>query len=140
YIPPTSSEPDEPRPAHETDTMPDNSTTVAELKALIGKFSADRAWAPFHSPKNLVMGLACETAELMEHFLWVDAEASRRVADNPKEREAIADEVADVAGHLFNLCNVLGLDLSDAVAAKMVKNEHKYPAEQYRGKARRDDH
>jgi NTP pyrophosphatase (non-canonical NTP hydrolase) len=119
--------------------MPDASTTVAELKALIGNFAAERAWGPFHSPKNLVMGLAVETAELMEHFLWVDTEASRRLMDDPKERDGIADEVADVAGHLFNLCNVLGLDLSDAMAAKMVKNEQKYPAERYRGKARHDD-
>src|SRR5262249_7065514 len=120
-------------------TMPDAGTTVAALKALIGDFAAERAWGPFHSPKNLVMGLAVETAELMEHFLWVDTEASRRVADDPKEREAIADEVADVAGHLFNLCNVLGIDLSDAMTAKMVKNEKKYPADRYRGKARLDD-
>ena len=119
--------------------MPDNTTTVAALKALIGTFAAERAWGPFHSPKNLVMGLAVETAELMEHFLWVDAEASRRVTDDPKEREAIADEIADVAGHLFNLCNVLGIDLSEAMTAKMVKNERKYPAEHYRGKARHED-
>ena len=30
-------------------------------------------------------------------------------------------------------------DGSDAMTAKMVKNERKYPAEQYRGKARRED-
>ncbi len=119
--------------------MPDSSTTVAELKALIGRFSVERAWGPYHNPKNLVMGLAVETAELMEHFLWVDGEASRRVIDNPKDREAVADEIADVAGHLFNLCNVLGIDLSDAMTAKMVKNEKKYPAEQYRGKYRLED-
>jgi NTP pyrophosphatase (non-canonical NTP hydrolase) len=119
--------------------MPDASTTVAALKALIGRFAAEREWGPYHSPKNLVMGIAVETAELMEHFLWVDAEASRRVVDDPKEREAIADEIADVAGHVFNLCNVLGIDLSDAMTAKMVKNEQKYPADKYRGKARHDD-
>src|SRR5271168_4684289 len=113
--------------------MADTTTTVAQLREAVHRFAEERAWGPFHSPKNLVMGLAVETAELMEHFLWVDAEASRRVTDDPKEREAIADEIADVAGHLFNLCNVLGIDLSDAMTAKMVKNERKYPAEQYRG-------
>jgi NTP pyrophosphatase (non-canonical NTP hydrolase) len=80
------------------------------------------------------MGLAVETAELMEHFLWVDTEGSRTVADRPEKREAIADELADVAAYLLNLSNTLGIDLSDAVRTKLVKNAVKDPAEVYRGK------
>jgi NTP pyrophosphatase (non-canonical NTP hydrolase) len=114
--------------------MADNSTTVAELKDAMRRFVAERAWEPYHSPKNLVMGLAVETAELMEHFLWVDAEGSRAVASRPETREAIADELADVACHLLNLSNVLGIDLSGAIRAKLVKNAAKYPADKYRGK------
>ena len=114
--------------------MADASTTVAELRELLRQFVAERAWEPFHSPKNLAMGLAVETAELMEHFLWVDADASRALAQQPERREAIADELADVASYLFNLCNDMGIDLSDALRAKLVKNAQKYPAEKYRGK------
>jgi NTP pyrophosphatase (non-canonical NTP hydrolase) len=36
--------------------------------------------------------------------------------------------------HLLNLSNVLGIDLSEALRTKMVKNAVKYPAEAYRGK------
>jgi NTP pyrophosphatase (non-canonical NTP hydrolase) len=114
--------------------MADATTTFAELKDAVRRFAAERAWEPFHSPKNLVMGLAIETAELMEHFLWVDCEASRTVARAEGKREEIADEVADVACHLFNLCNVLDLDLSEAVQKKIVKNAVKYPVEKYRGR------
>jgi NTP pyrophosphatase (non-canonical NTP hydrolase) len=35
--------------------------------------------------------------------------------------------VADVACHLLNLTNALGIDLSEAIAAKMLKNAVKYP-------------
>jgi len=114
--------------------MDDSHTTVAELKEAVGRFAAERAWEPFHSPKNLVMGLAVEAAELMEHFLWVDCEASRAVGQDDSKRGDIADEVADVACYLFNLCNVLQLDLSQAVRAKLVKNAQKYPVEKYQGK------
>ncbi|HMF17525.1 MAG TPA: nucleotide pyrophosphohydrolase [Gemmataceae bacterium] len=114
--------------------MDDSHTTVAELKEAVGRFAAERAWEPFHSPKNLVMGLAVEAAELMEHFLWVDCEASRALGQNESRRGDIVDEVADVACHLFNLCNALQLDLSQAVRAKMVKNAQKYPVEKYKGK------
>ena len=48
----------------------------------------------------------------------------------------VADEMADVAGFLFCLCNVLGVDLSDAVTAKMAKNALKYPAEKFKGRYR----
>jgi NTP pyrophosphatase (non-canonical NTP hydrolase) len=108
--------------------MPDATTTVAALKEQTRRFVAERAWESYHSPKNLAMALAVEAAELMEHFLWADAEGSRAFARDPDRRAAVADELADVAGQVLNLCNVLGIDLSDAIAAKMAKNAVKYPA------------
>ncbi len=119
--------------------MADQTTTVAELRELMRRFVAERDWEQFHSPKNLVMGLSCEAAELMEHFLWMDNEASRRVLDDPANREPIADELADVALYLLCLCNVLGLELSDCVRAKLVKTGQKYPVERIRGKYKLDD-
>jgi dCTP diphosphatase len=108
--------------------MPDATTTVKVLREAVGRFNAERRWETFHSPKNLAMGLACEAAEVMEHFLWVDEKASRAVIQDAAKLSAVADELADVACHLLNLTNALGLDLSDAIAAKMVKNAAKYPA------------
>ena len=114
--------------------MSDAAATIGDLKALVRRFVEERAWQPFHSPKNLAMGIACEAAELMECFLWLDLPASYEVAKEPAKREAIADEMADVFCYLLNMSNVLGIDLSDALAQKMVKNAQKYPAEKYRGK------
>lgn len=114
--------------------MADAATTVAELKDVVRRFVEERAWQPFHAPKNLSMGLAVETAELMEHFLWVDCAASREVVKQPDKREQIAGELADVFCYLLNLSMALDIDLSDALRAKMIKNALKYPAEQYRGK------
>ena len=108
--------------------MPDDTTTVAALKDAVRRFAAERAWEPYHSPKNLSMALAAEVGELMEHFLWVDSEASRAVVDDPAKRLAVADELADVACLLFNLSLSTGIDLSDAVQSKMIRNAIKYPA------------
>jgi dCTP diphosphatase len=119
--------------------MPDQTTTVADLKVAMSRFASERDWERFHSPKNLVMGLAVEAAELMEHFLWVDNEPSRRAADEPGKREQIADEMADVACYLLALSNTLGIDLSGAVEAKLVKNAVKYPADTFRGRYRLDE-
>jgi dCTP diphosphatase len=113
--------------------MPDDTTTVAALREAMRRFVADRNWEPFHSPKNLSMGAAVEAAELMEHFLWVDNDASRQVVQDANKLAAVADEMADVACYLLALSNTLGIDLSTAILAKLAKNALKYPAEKYRG-------
>jgi dCTP diphosphatase len=112
--------------------MADATTTLAELKDAQRRFVVEREWELFHSPKNLVMALAAEAAELLEHFLWVDNDASRKSVQDPAKRKAVADELADVAGCLFALCNELDIDLSDAIADKMARNAVKYPVEQFR--------
>jgi NTP pyrophosphatase (non-canonical NTP hydrolase) len=80
------------------------------------------------------MGLAVETAELMEQFIWEDCAATRQVVHDPKKLAEVADELADVANYLLNLSNVLGIDLSDAIVQKIAKNAVKYPADRYRGR------
>jgi NTP pyrophosphatase (non-canonical NTP hydrolase) len=114
--------------------MSDSQTTVARLRQLVEEFVARRDWHQFHTPKNLAMSLAIEAAELMEHFQWLTPEQSRRLADEPEKLSAVADELADVCCYALAMANELGLDLSTAVAAKMAKNEAKYPAERYRGR------
>jgi len=108
--------------------MPDETTTLASLREQVRRFAADRRWEPYHSPKNLAMALACEAAEVVEQFIWLDPEESRRALADPAKREAVADELADVLNVLLNLSIHTGIDLSDALAAKMAKNVTKYPA------------
>jgi NTP pyrophosphatase (non-canonical NTP hydrolase) len=115
----------------------DDKTTVAELRKIIADFVAERDWSQFHAPKNVSMALAIEAAELMEHFQWLTIEASRRLADDPAKLAEVAEELADVIGYSFALANELGIDVSSAIRAKMVKNIEKYPAEKYRGRYER---
>jgi NTP pyrophosphatase (non-canonical NTP hydrolase) len=116
--------------------MADATTPLAILKEAVRQFAAEREWQPFHSPKNLSMGLAVEAAELMEHFLWIDSAASREVVNDPVQLGQVADEMADVACYLLNLSNVLDIDLSEAVVAKIAKNALKYPVDKVRGRYR----
>jgi NTP pyrophosphatase (non-canonical NTP hydrolase) len=108
--------------------MADATATVADLKAAIVAFAAARGWEPFHSPKNLAMALASEAGELCGELRWLTADESRAVGTDPAKRQAVADELADVANIVFLLSHHTGIDLSEAVAAKLVKNAVKYPA------------
>jgi NTP pyrophosphatase (non-canonical NTP hydrolase) len=107
--------------------MADATTPVAAHKDAIRRFAEERGWEPYHSPKNLVMALASEVGELCEVFRWLTPEESRAAAGDPATRQAIADELADVANIVFLLSAHTGIDLSEAIRAKMVKNAVKYP-------------
>jgi NTP pyrophosphatase (non-canonical NTP hydrolase) len=56
--------------------MSDDSATVFQLRQAVQAFVDERDWRQFHSPKNLVMSLAIEAAELMEHFQWLSVDES----------------------------------------------------------------
>jgi NTP pyrophosphatase (non-canonical NTP hydrolase) len=116
--------------------MSDRQTTVAELRGLVREFVERRDWRQFHAPKNLAMSLAIEAAELMEHFQWISPEDSRRIGESPEQLAQVADELADVLCYALAMSNELDIDLSAAIRQKMTKNEQKYPADQFYGRAK----
>ena len=107
------------------------------LAADLRDFARARDWEQFHAPKNLAMSLAIEAAEVMEHFQWSGVEATPALAAG--KREAIALELADVMIYLLRLSTVLGVDLIDAVRAKLAINEERYPVAKARGRADKYD-
>jgi NTP pyrophosphatase (non-canonical NTP hydrolase) len=119
--------------------MSDPSTTLSDLRKLVADFVEARDWRQFHSPKNLSMSLAIEAAELMEHFQWLTIDQSRSIANQPAKLAEVGDELADILCYALALANELQLDISDAVRAKMIKNQQKYPADEFRGRYGLDD-
>src|SRR5437764_11446954 len=105
--------------------MSDATTPVAALKDAIRRFAAVRGWEPFHTPKNLAMALASEVGELLEPFRWLTGDESYAVCRDPATRTAVADELADVFNLLMLFSLHSGIDVSEAVAAKLVKNAEK---------------
>ncbi len=120
-------------------TTNDQSTTIADLKQIVAQFVGERDWQQFHSPKNISMALAIEAAELMEHFQWISMQESRQVPQDPEKLNAVAEEVSDVLCYLLAMSNELGIDLSDSLTRKMVKNRQKYPADVFKGKYGQED-
>src|SRR3954465_10360859 len=108
--------------------MADDTTTVGTLKARAAAFASARRWEPFHTPKNLAMALASEVGELLEPFRWLTGDESLAACQDPATRAAVADELADVFNLLMLFSLHTGIDVREAVAAKLVKNEVKYPA------------
>jgi len=114
-------------------------TTVGSLREAVAAFVDARDWQPFHSPKNLSMSIAIEAAELMEHFQWLTTEEARAAVQDPVERVAVANELADIVIYCLSLSNALDLEVSSAVLGKLETNEHRYPADEFRGRFRRPE-
>ena len=110
---------------------------LRELRDAMRQFAAERAWEPFHTPKNLAMALAGEAGEVSEHFQWLTAEQS--MALPPATRDEVALELADVLLYLVRLGDVLGVDLADAARRKMRINAERYPIERAHGRADKHD-
>lgn len=109
---------------------------LADLVEELRTFARERDWSRFHDPKNLSMLAGSECGELLALFRWVANEDSDAFAAEPRNRERIAEEVADTTIALLMLCDRIGLDLAAAVRRKIEKNRLNYPLE-LRGKADR---
>lgn len=114
--------------------MVDSDTSVAQLRERVRRFVHARDWERFHSPKDLAMAISIEASELLEIFLW--REPASPATWSPEVRDAVGEELADILIYGLSLANALDLDLSDAILAKLKKDEAKYPPDQYRGRAR----
>ena len=111
--------------------------SISELTSNINTFRDARDWKQFHNPKDMAVSISIEAAELLEHFQWKSAaECEAYIAAN---REAVADEVADVAIYLFEMAELLELDLGAEMIRKLEKNAVKYPVEKAKGSNRKYD-
>lgn len=106
---------------------------LSELRA----FVAERDWEQFHDPKNLAMAVVSEAGELAAEYRWVSNTEADEWTKEPKNRERVAMEAADVGIALVLFTERAGVDLIDAMKRKVEQNRRNYPAEASRGRAER---
>ncbi|MFC7478931.1 nucleotide pyrophosphohydrolase [Luedemannella flava] len=109
--------------------------SIEDLAARLRAFAHERDWGQFHTPKNLVMAFAGEAGELVAEFQWLTPEQSAAVMADPEAASRVRAELGDVMIYLTRLADVLGVDLIEAAADKLVDSARRYPAEQARGSA-----
>jgi dCTP diphosphatase len=97
------------------------------------RFRDERDWKQYHKPKDMALSLVLEAAELLEEFQWKgEAAALEHVKKN---KEAVADELADVLYWVLLMAHDFEIDLVKAAEKKLRKNAKKYPVRKARGRA-----
>lgn len=100
------------------------------LNALLA-FRNERDWEQFHNPKDLALAINVEAGELLELFLWKNAEAA--------DAEKVKEELADVFAFAFMLADKYNFNVKDIILEKIQKNAQKYPVELAKGNAKKYD-
>jgi NTP pyrophosphatase (non-canonical NTP hydrolase) len=100
---------------------------IAALQQRLVEFAEAREWGPYHTPKNLAMALTVEASELAEIFQWLTPEESAEVMSDPDKAFRVRDEVADVLAYLLQLAGACGVDVVQALAEKIERNELRFP-------------
>lgn len=98
------------------------------LKSLL-QFRKERKWKKFHSPQNIAKSIVIESAEILEIFQW----QTNKSELTEKEKNHLAEELADVMNWLILLAYDQGIDLEKACLNKIKKNQKKYPINKYQG-------
>ena len=104
------------------------------IKEKLRKFSQERDWDQYHSPKNLAMALSVEVAELVEIFQWSNDGGTKEIKD-PETRKQIEEEIADIFNYLVKFVDLMEIDLEKISIEKIQKNDEKYPVEKSKGKS-----
>jgi NTP pyrophosphatase (non-canonical NTP hydrolase) len=85
-----------------------------------------------------VAGADAAQGKFVISFQWLTEEQSRAITD-ASTREALAEEIADIAIYALRLADKLEIDVEDAILRKMEKNAQRYPVDEARGNATKYD-
>lgn len=102
---------------------------IEEITAALISFRDERDWQQFHNPKDLAMAVNIEAGELLELYLWKDA--------NQANIEEVKDELADVLSYALLLADKYNFDVKEIVLEKIRKNALKYSVANSKGNAKK---
>ena len=113
--------------------MNDSTTTLENLKTIVGQFCRERDWDQFHSAKELAIGAVTESSELLEHFRFQSAEQVEAIMNDAIKRGEVENELADILFFIIRFSEKYGVDLASAFENKMAKNSKRYTVKEFKG-------
>lgn len=103
-------------------------------------FCDDRGWRKYHTPKELAIGMATESSELLQLFRFMSDERIAGMFEDTEQRQAIEDEVADTLLFLLRFADLNEIDLAAALSSKLKRNVERYPVDASSNEYRKADH
>ena len=76
----------------------------------------------------MAISITVEAAELLDHFQWKTDDQVREALNDKAKKNQVSDEFADVLILCLSFSDVMGIDISDVIEAKLQKAAEKYPS------------
>lgn len=93
----------------------------------VRNFCDVRDWRKYHTPKELAIGMATESSELLQLFRFMSDERIAEMFEDAEQRQAIEDEIADTLLFLLRFADLNRIDLPAALSSKLKRNDERYP-------------
>lgn len=100
---------------------------ITEIVQKLVAFRDERDWKQFHNSKDLALAISVEAGELLELFLWKNADTVNQ--------EKLKEELADILAFCFLLAEKHQLDIKQIMFEKIELNATKYPVDKAKGTA-----
>lgn len=110
------------------------------MTAQVRDFCDARDWRKYHTPKELAIGMATESSELLQLFRFMSDERIAEMFEDAEQRQAIEDEVADTLLFLLRFTDLNDIDLPAALSSKLKRNGERYPADTSSSEYRKAGH
>jgi len=102
---------------------------IKDITARLIQFRDERDWKKFHNSKDLALAINVEAGELLELFLWKNAEDA--------DEEKVKEELADIFAFAFLMADKYNFDVKEIIMTKIIENGKKYPVERAKGTAKK---
>ena len=90
-------------------------------------FCDARDWCKYHTPKELAIGMATESSELLQLFRFMSDERIAEMFEDTEQRQAIEDVVADTLLFLLRFADLNRINLPAVLSSKLIRNGERYP-------------
>lgn len=97
------------------------------MTAQVRDFCDARDWRKYHTPKELAIGMATESSELLRLFRFMSDERIAEMFEDAEQRQTIEDEIADTLLFLLRFADLNRINLPAALSSKLVRNGERYP-------------
>lgn len=104
----------------ERQTDPIGRLDTSDVQDRLRAFRDERDWNHFHDPRSLTLALVAEVGELADSLAWRGGEPE------PPSRDALADELADIATYVLHLANAVDIDLGVEVERKLDETRRRF--------------
>ena len=113
--------------------VPDEGTTLSDIREKVKRSGSDTEWAGYRNPKDVAKAIEEKASELLEHFQWVPDRESGETVEDAERSAKLGGDLADIIIYSLICADTLRIDIAKVVEGKVGFKEVRRPASLEKG-------